>query len=70
MTVAYYLPEGGKLKIELLNLVGERVQLITEGEKSYGEYENVISTETLSSGVYLVKMSLNDKVMYKKVVKM
>ncbi|MCW3102145.1 MAG: hypothetical protein JWO09_585 [Bacteroidetes bacterium] len=70
MTVAYYLPEGGKLKIELLNLVGERIQLITEGEKSYGEYENVISTETLASGIYLVKMSLNDHVAYKKVVKM
>lgn len=70
ITVSYLLPSSGLLKIELLNLVGDKIQLVTEGEKSSGEYQNEISTENLSSGVYIVKMSFNDHVTYKKVVKM
>lgn len=69
ITISYYVPESGNVKIELLNLVGEKIRLITESEKMPGAYQDELSPGTLANGIYLIKMSVNNHVSYKKVVK-
>ncbi|HEX8516250.1 MAG TPA: CotH kinase family protein [Bacteroidia bacterium] len=70
ITIMYNLPEAGNLKLEILNLLGEQIQPVTEERMAAGQYQAEISTTNLSSGIYLVKMTLNKKVTFRKVVKM
>jgi hypothetical protein len=70
MTISYHLPESGALKIEVMNLLGEKIQSVVDERMPAGDYRNEIPTSGMASGVYLVKMTLNNKVTYEKVVKM
>jgi hypothetical protein len=70
ITLSYNLQNSGKLKIEILNLLGESIFPVTEEEKASGQYQQEISTTGLANGIYIIKMSINDRITYKKVMKM
>ncbi|MES2590727.1 MAG: CotH kinase family protein [Bacteroidota bacterium] len=75
LKVTYSVPEGlsngtmAKVKIELLNVIGDQVEVLFDGNKAPGSYEEAIATQALSTGVYIVKLSVNDKVVYQKTTK-
>ncbi len=76
LNIVYKVPENiaagmqAKVKIELINVLGDIIQLIFNGNKNSGTYQENIAMPQLASGVYFIKMSVNSIVFYQKVVKM
>jgi hypothetical protein len=66
----YNIPEKSKIKMELINLIGEQVSVYFDGYKPEGSYREEISAAGIASGIYFVKLSINDQVAYKKIVKL
>jgi hypothetical protein len=44
--------------------------MLNEKEKIMGEYKTTLTTRNLKAGTYFVRASLDDKVYYKKIVKL
>ena len=61
--------DAAQVRLELLNVLGEPVQLLYSGTKQPGSYEEYINTQQLADGVYIVKLSVNDRVVYQKTTK-
>lgn len=76
LTVIYKVPENStintqaQVKIELLNVLGEQVQVLFEGNKIAGTYQEEVITSQLATGMYIVKLSVNNLVAYQKIVKL
>lgn len=68
-TVDYNLKQSAKIKIELINLLGEVVESVYEGNKVAGFYQDEIHTEKLATGVYMIRFTTNEHQNYKKIVK-
>src|SRR6185503_16242782 len=68
-TIVYNVPENGKVKLELLNILGEQVNLLQEESKSIGSYRQEISSSHMEAGMYVVKLTVNDKVYRIKCIK-
>lgn len=68
-SVSYKLTGNSRVKIEVVNLVGEQVALIYNGEKTAGSYYEEIPAGRLSAGAYLVRLSADNFVAYRKMVK-
>jgi hypothetical protein len=50
-----------RVRISVINLVGEEVILLTEGRLSAGEHRFNLNLENLANGVYMIRMQANDK---------
>lgn len=50
--IPYTLPSAGKVKISLLNLLGEVVTEIYEGDQEAGSHETMFNTGNIAPGVY------------------
>lgn len=68
--VIYQVPENMRVSLELLNVFGEQVVVHFNGEKAAGIYQEEISTQHLASGMYILKLSLNDNAYYQKLTKL
>ena len=58
------------VKIELLNMLGERIEVLFEGNKGAGTNQQEVETSQIATGIYIVKLSVNNHVAYQKVVKL
>lgn len=56
-TIKYGLPFNSQVKIEVFNIIGERVVELLNAEQSSGFYEVVFVANDLASGVYIYKIS-------------
>lgn len=65
--VSYQLTETRNVKISVLNMLGQEVFTSNEGEKSAGQYDLEIGTSSLPNGMYIVHVTLGDKVHTSKV---
>ncbi len=54
----YFLDENADVNIEMINMLGAKVKNISQ-KQSAGKHEFQIDTETLSNGVYFLKISTN-----------
>ncbi|MBD3169356.1 MAG: T9SS type A sorting domain-containing protein [candidate division Zixibacteria bacterium] len=69
--INYALPSAAYVKLEVFNVAGQRVSTLIDGMQSAG-YQEVLWDGTdgdnnrLSSGIYLYKLSVNEKTMVKK----
>ena len=70
ITISYDVPENSKVRIELLNAIGEIVKIVSEEKRQQGNYQENVSASTLAAGIYLIKISMNNKVYYQKIIKM
>ncbi|MDQ3047712.1 MAG: CotH kinase family protein, partial [Bacteroidota bacterium] len=68
-TILYNIPVAGTIRIELMNMLGERAMMVTEGTKAAGNYEETIVPVDVSAGMYVIKMTVNGSVYYKKIIK-
>ena len=50
------LPESGRIRIEIVNYTGARVQTIIDEEKASGYYEIPFNASGIAAGVYLIRM--------------
>lgn len=54
-TIAYELPRGADVKIEIYNAIGARVALFDEGMQHAGMHEIRFDASSLASGLYLYR---------------
>jgi hypothetical protein len=55
--IAFAIPRESSVKLEVFNLLGERVTTLLEGRRSAGRYETTFDATGLSSGVYICRLS-------------
>ena len=61
-TLKYYLPVQSEVTIALHDMMGRRVQTISEGSAVQGEHVTEIQRQGLANGMYLVTMQIGEKV--------
>lgn len=54
--IKYSIPEESNIKIEIYNMLGQRVGVLVNVEKSVGYYETVWNASNLPSGIYLISI--------------
>lgn len=62
--IKFSLEKATKVDIELFNLEGQKVQNIFSGKLSAGENKHTISLSKQAAGMYLLKLTENDKSRY------
>ncbi len=74
-TIEYSVPEKGNVRIDIYNILGQRVNSLVNSEHSKGTHTiqwdgKDSDNNTLSSGIYFYKVSQNGKSVTKKIVMM
>ena len=57
LTISYFLPAGGYVKLEIRNIVGEKIEELVNDYETMGSH-NLITTPQFNPGVYLVTLTL------------
>ncbi len=66
--ISFRLPEAGYVKLEVYNLVGQRVAVLADGEFSTGSHTVTWDASRFASGVYFYHLSTESIVLTKKMV--
>jgi len=61
-TLRYALPEAAEVRIALYDVMGRRVQTVTEGRQESGRKQIQINGSDLTSGVYFLRFRANEHV--------
>ena len=61
----YLIPEAGFVTLEIFDISGKKFDLVVNELKSEGQYSYEFSSQILSNGQYLVKLSFNSSVIVK-----
>ncbi|NUN08263.1 MAG: T9SS type A sorting domain-containing protein [Ignavibacteriaceae bacterium] len=65
--IDYILPAKGYIKLQLIGLSGEVLEVIEEGEREAGYYSTELNLSNYGSGVYLCRLVFNDKSITRKI---
>jgi hypothetical protein len=70
LSVNYTLSEPSDVTLELFNILGERVSIVTKNRQETGDHAYLINSgeNNLSQGTYLLKMTFGGKVYTQKIV--
>ena len=60
LSVSYSLNQSENVKLEVVNLLGEKVRELLSGKQTVGQHNLFIGTENLNAGVYFLKVTSND----------
>jgi hypothetical protein len=60
-TIRFSLPESGSVKINVYNILGERVAQLVNTELNAGRHEIIFSGPNLASGVYIYTLDVQNK---------
>lgn len=62
-TILLELPQSDNIKLEVYNILGEKIQVLDNGKKQNGTYTYTFSAKKLnySAGVYFVKLSVGNR---------
>jgi len=66
--INFSIPISGNVKLEVFNLLGEKIATLVDEFLNSGNYESNFNAENLSSGIYLYKLSAGAFVESKKMV--
>ncbi|MBD3168900.1 MAG: T9SS type A sorting domain-containing protein [candidate division Zixibacteria bacterium] len=65
-TLSYDLAEEAEVKLEIFNLLGQRVETLVDSHQKPGEYSINWDASNVASGVYFYKLSTGEKVFTKR----
>lgn len=71
-TIQYSLPSrifGTQIKIELYNLLGQKIKTIADEKQSSGEHKYSMDLEKENSAIYLLKIKTGENIYSKKIIK-
>jgi len=66
--IAYELPTEARVKIEVFNIVGQKVATLVDEQKPAGSHMAIFNSENLSSGVYMYRIKTGNFEKTKKMV--
>lgn len=69
-TIQYNIPREGFVQIKVFNILGQEVKTLVNMNQSPGNYKVIFDASSLSSGVYLYQINVNDYQMTKKMILM
>ena len=58
-TIAYSIPENGSVRLSVVNLLGEELELIVDEFKEAGKYSVEYDARGLSAGMYLYRLEVD-----------
>jgi len=67
-TVSYTLPNPAEARLELFNLLGQRVRILMSDVQSSGDHQFDFKSNHLSSGVYFLRLTAGDLIATKRLV--
>ncbi len=67
-TVHYHLKKAGKVRLTLLNELGETVKILADAKQEEGVHEMILQREQLRSGLYYLEMNGESKAVRKVMV--
>ena len=67
-TIKYSLPTESRVKLEILNLLGEQVELLVNETNTGGDYEAIWDASNLASGIYFYRLQAGDFVQTRKMI--
>jgi hypothetical protein len=65
-TIPFFVGKEGKVKIEIIDMLGRVVATVADGEYGVGYHEVTFNATSLQSGTYIVRMITEDKQLVKK----
>jgi hypothetical protein len=66
-TIRYELPKAGDVRIDVYNVLGQRVATLVDERKEAGREEAVFDARRLASGVYFVRLRVADETRVEKI---
>ncbi len=66
--ITFELPTAGTITIDMVNMFGQQVAVLANGEYNSGAHKVVVNTEKLAAGVYFYSLRTNDQVLSKRLV--
>lgn len=66
--ITFTLPTVSNIKVDLVNVYGQTVAVMAQGEFAAGNHRVNVSTDKLASGVYFYNLRTNDQVLSKKLI--
>lgn len=66
--IQFKIDNEGWVKIELYNIIGERIKIILNQLFNSGEHKIFVDSKDLTSGIYICKLNYNNKSILKKLV--
>ena len=67
-TINYSIKKDGLVKLEIINILGERVKTLINERQSSGNYKVTFDASSLASGIYIYRLIVNDYVAAKKMI--
>jgi len=67
-TIAYELPQAGKVSLHVYDLLGRRVRTLTDGQHSAGKHEVRFEASELPSGVYFYRLETDETMRTRRMV--
>lgn len=67
-TVRFDLPQSDDIRLEVFDLLGQRVQILERGMYSSGSHTTVFDAGSLSSGVYIIRLQTSEQALHQKVL--
>ncbi|GJQ61106.1 MAG: hypothetical protein SCALA702_01590 [Melioribacteraceae bacterium] len=59
--ISYQLKEASNVLIEILDIKGERIEILAKGKQSAGEHSVIFNASNLASGIYIYRLQVADK---------
>lgn len=66
--IKYSLPKSCAIRLVILNLLGEEVQLLHDGYQSSGEHKLQFDASGFTPGVYLYRLSAGSRIITKRIL--
>lgn len=67
-TIKYTLKESFYVKLSVVNLFGQELEILHDGRQSEGRYEYLFHGDRLPGGVYFIRLQMNDKTEARKMI--
>lgn len=64
LTINYYLPKPSRISLELFDVLGKKVEILVNQHQERGSNNYRMDATNLISGLYLVKITINNKEIY------
>jgi len=65
--VRYMLPEAGRVRVALYDVLGREVAVLHDGEQASGRHEATLDAGSLAPGAYLVRLTAGDATLVRRV---